>query len=92
MLAPESNNVPVPALVKPLVPISVEAMDAVLPTPFIVMVFAAALVPDKLMVPPVKEYPEVPNVIPAGTVTVPEIVTAPAEVPPKVKAEVDAES
>ena len=67
-------------------------MDAVLPAPFIVMVFAAALVPVKLIVPAVKEYPEVPKVIPAGTVTVPEIVTVPAEVPPNVKAEVDAES
>ena len=55
VLVPESNNEPLPALVKPLVPIRVVAMDAVLPTPFIVMVFAAALVPDKLMVPPVKE-------------------------------------
>ena len=66
-------------------------MDAVLPAPSMVMVFAAALVPDKLMVPPVKEYPVVLNVIPAAAATVPETVTVPA-VPPKVRAEVDAES
>jgi len=77
-------------LVKPLVPIRVVAMDAVLPAPSIVIVFAAALVPDKLMVPPVKEYPVVLNVIPAGVVTVPETVTVPA-VPPKVNAVVDEE-
>ena len=85
MLVPESNNEPVPALVKPLVPVRVEAMDAVLLAPSIVRVFAAALVPVKLIVPPVKEYPVVLNVIPAGVVTVPETVTVPA-VPPKVKA------
>ena len=79
-------------MVKPLVPVRVEAMDAVLPAPPIVIVLAAALVPVKLIVPPVKEYPEVLKVIPLGTVTVPETVTVPAEVPPKVKAEVDAES
>ena len=72
-------------MVKPLVPVRVEAMDAVLLAPSIVRVFAAALVPDKLMVPPVKEYPVVLNVIPAAAATVPETVTVPA-VPPKISA------
>ncbi len=52
-MVPESIKEPVPALVKPLVPVRSDAMVAVLLVPSIVRVFAAALVPVKLILEPV---------------------------------------